>query len=132
VRTQIDPQQGEIWYVDLEPTRGAEMRKTRPCLVVSAVGIGRLPIRIIVPITGWQTSFEDSAWLVKIEPTPENGLSKTSAADTLQIRGVDLSRFVDSERAGYISDAILQMIVEAVTLLLSVKPSIDSPDKGVA
>jgi mRNA interferase MazF len=29
------PRLDEIWLVSLDPTRGSEMRKTRPCLVVS-------------------------------------------------------------------------------------------------
>lgn len=26
---------GEIWYVDLEPSKGSEFRKNRPCVVLS-------------------------------------------------------------------------------------------------
>jgi mRNA interferase MazF len=29
------PRRDEVWLVTLDPTRGAEMQKTRPCLVVS-------------------------------------------------------------------------------------------------
>src|SRR5271156_6615535 len=29
------PRRGEIWWANLDPTIGAEIRKTRPCLVVS-------------------------------------------------------------------------------------------------
>jgi mRNA interferase MazF len=31
----IFPRRDEIWLVSLEPTQGAEIQKTRPCLVVS-------------------------------------------------------------------------------------------------
>ncbi|MBI3249002.1 MAG: type II toxin-antitoxin system PemK/MazF family toxin [Deltaproteobacteria bacterium] len=31
----MTPQRGEIWWVSLDPTQGAEIRKTRPCLVLS-------------------------------------------------------------------------------------------------
>ncbi len=29
------PQRGEVWWVALDPTLGSEIRKTRPCVVVS-------------------------------------------------------------------------------------------------
>ncbi len=31
----MNPQRGEIWWVALDPTLGSEIRKTRPCVVVS-------------------------------------------------------------------------------------------------
>jgi len=30
------PRRGEIWWVNLDPTIGSEINKTRPCLVISA------------------------------------------------------------------------------------------------
>ena len=41
--------QGEIWLVDLEPTIGAEMNKTRPALIVNNNKLGKLPLKVIVP-----------------------------------------------------------------------------------
>ena len=32
---EIVPERGEIWWVALDPTPGSEIRKTRPCVVVS-------------------------------------------------------------------------------------------------
>ncbi|HTB19082.1 MAG TPA: type II toxin-antitoxin system PemK/MazF family toxin [Bryobacteraceae bacterium] len=29
------PRRGEIWWVNLDPTVGAEIKKTRPCVVIS-------------------------------------------------------------------------------------------------
>ena len=51
----MNPRRGEIWLVDLNPTRGAEFRKTRPVVVVSSDEIGVLPIRLVAPITEWKT-----------------------------------------------------------------------------
>lgn len=45
-----EPTRGEIWRVDLEPTRGDEIRKTRPAVVVSTDTVGKLRLRIIVPV----------------------------------------------------------------------------------
>ncbi|HIE30442.1 TPA: type II toxin-antitoxin system PemK/MazF family toxin [Candidatus Poribacteria bacterium] len=83
----------EIWLVNLDPTIGAEIRKTRP-VVVSSDAIGALPIRLVAPITEWRDYFAHNVWHVKLVPDSTNGLTKTSAVDTLQLRGVDTQRFV--------------------------------------
>lgn len=41
--------QGEVWLVDLDPTQGAEIRKTRPAIIVNDDAVGRLPLKIVVP-----------------------------------------------------------------------------------
>ncbi len=48
------PQRGEIWMVRFDPSVGAEIRKIRPAVVVSLDNVGRLPLRIVVPLTDWQ------------------------------------------------------------------------------
>ncbi len=45
------PERGEIWQVTFEPTIGAEIAKTRPALVLNIAEAGRLPLRIVAPIT---------------------------------------------------------------------------------
>ena len=89
-----DVKRGEIWRVNFDPTIGAEIKKIRPAVVISTNSIGRLPIKLIAPLTGWQSNFEDTIWHVKIEPDDKNNLSKISAVDALQIRGVDIQRFI--------------------------------------
>ena len=80
---------GEIWLVNLDPTIGAEIRKTRPVVIVNSDALGALPIRLVAPITEWKDYFASNVWHVKFEPDRTNGLTKTSAVDTLQLRGVD-------------------------------------------
>ena len=45
------PKRGEIWLVNLDPTVGAEIQKTRPAIVISSDYIGKLPLKLVVPIT---------------------------------------------------------------------------------
>ena len=48
----VNPSQDEVWLVTLDPTQGSEIRKTRPCLVVSPDEMNRhLPTIIIAPMT---------------------------------------------------------------------------------
>src|SRR5581483_1797977 len=47
-----DASQGEVWLVSLDPVQGSEIRKTRPCLVVSPNEMnGHLRTVIIAPMT---------------------------------------------------------------------------------
>ena len=110
----VDPRRGEVWWVDLEPTRGAEMQKTRPAVVLSSTRLGRLPLRLVVPLTGWNEGYASLAWMTRVEATPTNGLSKPSAADAFQTRGVSLERF--GSRSGILSEEALAQIAKALAL----------------
>lgn len=45
------PKRGEIWLVNFDPTVGAEIKKVRPAVVISSDSVGKLPIKLIAPIT---------------------------------------------------------------------------------
>ena len=46
------PERGEIWWVALDPTLGSEIRKTRPCVVVSVKVLNeRRKTVILVPLS---------------------------------------------------------------------------------
>ena len=66
------PKRGEIWLVDFDPAVGAEIRKARPAVVVSVDSIGKLPLRIVVPITDWKDAYAAYAWFVDLTPTDLN------------------------------------------------------------
>lgn len=111
-----NPQRGEIWLVDLEPSRGSELQKIRPVVVLSSNAIRSLTVRVAAPLTGWQEQFAATPWKVRVEPDAKNNLSKTSAADTLQIRCLSLGRF--SKRLGVLPKSVIEDIVYAVNYCL--------------
>jgi mRNA interferase MazF len=39
---------GEIWWVSLDPTQGAEIQKTRPCLVLTSNVLNRFRQTVVV------------------------------------------------------------------------------------
>ena len=41
----------EVWWVNLEPTRGSEIRKTRPCVIISPDELAALKTVIVAPMT---------------------------------------------------------------------------------
>jgi len=108
------PKRGEIWQVRFDPAIGAEIRKLRPALVISLDGVGRLPLRIVVPITDWRPVFANLSWFVLLPASPDNGLSKDSGADAFQVKSVSESRFV--LRLGVVTDAQLDEIASAIAL----------------
>jgi len=112
-------QRGEVWLINLDPTVGAEIRKTRPAVIVNDDALGVLPLRVIVPITEWKDRYAVAPWMVRLEPDAENGLTKTSAADTFQVRSVARERFV--RRIGRLSDAAMQEIAQALALVLCIE-----------
>jgi mRNA interferase MazF len=69
---------GEVWLINLDPTIGSEIQKTRPAVVMSSDGLGKLPLRVIVPITEWKPPFAGSSWHVRVDPVKSNGLTKKS------------------------------------------------------
>ena len=57
----INPQKGEIWQVNLDPTIGQEIKKILPVVVISSNIYNPIALRIIIPITTWQDKFLDRA-----------------------------------------------------------------------
>jgi len=116
VTSSMQIKRGEIWLVNLDPTIGAEIRKTRPVIVINSDVIGVLPIKLVAPLTEWKEYLAQNIWHVKITPDSSNGLVKTSAVDTLQLRGVDTQRFV--QRLGRVSPSAMRSIVEAIAAVI--------------
>ena len=110
------PRRGEIWLVGFDPTIGTEIRKTRPAIVISSDAVGKLPIKLVAPVTNWQAQFAANLWHVRIDPDAENGLSKASAVDVLQVRGLDTQRFV--KRLGEVPPETLEEIVLAIAAVI--------------
>jgi mRNA interferase MazF len=108
------PQRGEVWLVRFDPSIGAEMRKLRPAVVLNLDAIGRLPLRIIVPFTDWQSTFSSLPWFIPVAASHTNGLAKDSGADAFQVKSVSENRFV--QRVGILTDAQLEQIAAAVAL----------------
>ena len=112
----MNVQRGEVWIVNLDPTVGAEIRKKRPVVVVSSDAVGSLPIRLIAPVTEWKDHFTGKSWQVKLLPDDSNGLKKPSAVDTLQLRGLYTSRFI--QRLGQVTEEEMRSVVEAIAIVI--------------
>ena len=114
--TKPVPKRGEVWTVNFDPTIGTEIRKTRPAVVISSDAVGKLPIKLIAPITNWKEYFNQNLWHIQLEPSAENGLSKRSAVDALQLREVDVQRFL--QKLGQLSDETMVEITIAIAAVI--------------
>ena len=114
--SSANPKRGEVWLVNLDPTIGAEIKKKRPAIVVSSDAIGIMPIKLIAPVTDWKERYANNIWHVKIQQDNTNGLLKASAIDTLQIRGVDVQRFI--RKLGRLSSSTMEEISATIAAII--------------
>jgi len=79
---------GSVWWIDFDPTRGAEIQKTRPAIVLSADAVNRARRTImVVPLSTGPTPRPPI-----IVSVPSAGQDAVAICD--QMRAVDRSRFV--------------------------------------
>ena len=102
--------------VEFFPQKGSELSKRRPAIVVSHDTIGRLPLKTIVPLTDWKSTYASYPWMIRFDPNRANGLSKPSAADCFQIKNFDDSRFI--ERIGIVERLTLKQIHDTIAKTL--------------
>jgi len=108
------PIRGEIWSVNFDPSVGSEIQKLRPALVISVDSVGRLPLRMVVPVTDWKPQYASFPWLVPIVVNSLNGLLKDSGPDAFQTKSVSLIRF--GRRIGRVTAPQLDEVASAVAL----------------
>jgi len=94
------------------------MRKTRPALIVSVDGIGKLPLRVVVPLTDWDDAYYRYSWMVFISNDPGNGLDKIVAADCLNIRSVSTERL--TSKIGDVRPDTLEDVLAAISMVLGI------------
>lgn len=112
---------GQIWLVDFDPTKGQEIQKRRPAVVMSIQAAWRYKLHIVVPITSWQEKFTQDFWMVRIGASSANGLDKESAANAFQIKSVSEERFAHT--IGTLSEDQVDEIAAAIALCIGFNPS---------
>lgn len=118
------PTHGEVWWANLEPVVGSEANKTRPVVIVGAPEFERIPLRLVVPCTTWQSRFETHLNKAALQPSELNGFSSDSAADALQLRSLSLDRF--EFKVGVLSSDESASVMKAVALVTGLDPELAS------
>jgi mRNA interferase MazF len=109
----IQPRRGEVYLVSLDPTVGAEIKKTRPAVVVQNDPANRRsPVTIVAAVTSqFAEPLFPTEVLVRV---PEGGLSTDSVVLLNQIRSVDKGRLV--RRLGVLKAETMKKIDRALLL----------------
>ncbi|HLB47508.1 MAG TPA: type II toxin-antitoxin system PemK/MazF family toxin [Anaerolineales bacterium] len=101
---------GDIFWANLDPTIGIEIKKTRPVVVVSNNVINqRSQLVIVLPLTTNIAHLSPSHVLI---PRGEGGLSQDSKVLTEQIRAMDKERLTG--KVGALSELFLRLIEQAI------------------
>ncbi len=115
-----NPKRGEVWLVQLDPTRGQEIQKTRPGVVISSEMFSSIPMRMIIPVATWQPKFQNRPFMILIQRTEENCLDADSAGNVLQVRSVTTQRFVRC--IGKVSEMVVQELVIGLIICVDYPP----------
>ena len=90
---------GDIWLVNLDPTVGSEIQKTRPCVVISPPEMhNHLRTAIVAPMA---TGSHDAPFRIPVRHAGKAGLILLD-----QIRTVDKFRLV--KRSGNVTSTVLK------------------------
>jgi mRNA interferase MazF len=94
---------GEVWLASLDPTVGSEIRKTRPCLVISPAEIhDYLRTVIVAPMT---SASRPASYRIPVTFAGKDGLVLTE-----QVRSIDRRRLV--KRLGEIPAPVLSSVLQ--------------------
>ncbi len=106
----MTPNRGEVWWVSLDPTQGSEIRKTRPCLILSIEVVNRnRSTVIVVPYSSAAGSYPPITVPVRC-----NGKNAVAVVD--QVRAIAKHRLREKiehapqETVRAVSSALLQIL----------------------
>ncbi len=102
----------DIWLVQLDPTQGFEIKKTRPCLIISPNEMSSLKAAIVAPMTS-----KGFAYPTRIEITFEE---KKGLILLDQIRTVDKSRLI--KKMGMVPKDIQLQVTRCLQELFALVP----------
>ena len=106
---------GEIWFVDLDPTRGKEQRGTRPVLVVSTDAFTRVTgLAIVCPVTSGGALARDLGFAVSLIGS---GLKTAGVVIASQPRTIDL-KARNARRIETAPDFIVDDVLARLTAIL--------------
>ena len=107
--------QKEIWYADLNPTKGNEQSGYRPIVIISGNLLNTyLKVIIACPLTSKIKNYKGN---LIIEPNETNGLETKSEVLTFHVRSVSKARLV--RKIGVITDFELKTIKTCLDEILT-------------
>ena len=110
---EVIPRRGQIYLVAFDPTVGAEIKKTRPALILQNDIANRYsPITIVAAIT---SKAEEKLYPTEVAiPRGEGGLAADSVVLLNQIRSIDKKRLV--RRLGTVKAETMHQVDRALQI----------------
>jgi mRNA interferase MazF len=107
------PRRGEVYLVNFDPTIGAEIKKTRPALILQNDISNRYsPITIVAAIT---SQFEEPLYPTEVlVKAPEGGLESDSVVLLNQVRSIDKQRLI--KRLGVLKSETIMRVERAIQI----------------
>jgi mRNA interferase MazF len=121
---------GSIWLVSFDPSIGAEIRKTRPAIIISGTVFNQRRKITVLPITSSRLDERLLPVVVPIEPDANNGLTIDSFIVCIDPMTFDKQRLVrklgilDIERVRQVQ-AILRSYLELDAVDIDLDDSLD-------
>jgi mRNA interferase MazF len=111
---ELTYRRGEIRWVSLDPTVGAEIRKTRSCLVIQNDVMNQYgQLSVVLP---FRPGYKQAPYVVNVVASAENGLDQDRFIDVAQVRSVDGQRILGLQ--GRLEDRYWSQIKTALEIVL--------------
>lgn len=112
--SDIQPARGEVWSVNLDPSKGREQAGRRPALILSVDQFNHGPAELVVviPIT---SKAKGIPFHISVNP-PEGGLSQLSFIKCEDLRSISKERLI--QRLGVVVDQTMDEVEDRVRILL--------------
>lgn len=105
------PKRGDICWVRLDPSDGKEIKKTRPCLVISSDIANRSELIVVAPITSnVERVFPRIEVKINLKGKPGKIIPR-------QMRSIDRSKRL-GQKIGALSQEEMKLIDNAIRLIL--------------
>lgn len=115
--SSIIPKRGEIYLVNFDPAIGAEIKKTRPALILQNDIANRYSsVTIVAAITSFSDKDDKTYPTEVFIGDSEGGLNNNSVALLNQIRTIDKGRLV--KKLGVLKDKTMAHIDKAIQISL--------------
>ena len=99
----------EVWWVNLEPNKGSEIRKTRPCVIISPDELAALKAVIVAPMTSQGFDFPSR---ISCEFAEKQALILLD-----QMRAVDKDRLL--EKMGILEASVQKKVISCLLELFA-------------
>ena len=99
----------EVWWVNLEATKGSEIRKTRPCVIISPDELAALKTVIVAPMTSQGFDFPSR---ISCEFAEKQALILLD-----QMRAVDKDRLL--EKMGILEASVQKKVISCLLELFA-------------